>query len=391
MRKVTYVRPKDFVDPFAPPKPKAEISEDEDVGDMDDILNDKPAENTNDSKKHSSHISSIRSLKNNKSSSPTEGRISNSPSSKQNPTSSPSKKASTKQSKSNPSTGHGSRRMDQGQGHPRDAGLSSTSGADLDDIENDEEAAQQIAAGLPQLMAHVHRHVMLTDCRRDFDLKAPLHDTEVLADIQCWKKMLMSNELKFVNKIHNPDSLESPKHSANSSLAGPPVLAAVFQIQIELLEGTQRQTSTLLLSDKAIEGLGHRPDIQSASSERVVAERTLTFGSDPNSEDLERLSATARELVSSFTVIVEDDLRGHPGNGQVIKIKLPEHLLLAEVIKREPRRKSVELDKDNLIIRSYVPENMYNQQSFQQNSISATGSFDYSLHSEEDILSKYQS
>lgn len=368
MRKVRYERPKDFIDPFAPPKP-ADDDEESQGGDVDmeELLKEDVASpvasGSADAAKGGSHIGSLRALKKTKSEgvmSPHRRQDGVGPRSK----SSPGKKKDPR--KALTSAGSALRK----EGSSKDQGDAAATGSDTengDDLADDDVKA--INKSTPKLMAHMHRHVSLSDGRRDFEFKRSLPYTDVLADVQCWRKEMFVSDLRGGAMSKKMDIAHDEDPSKLIDSKSPPYSAVqVLEVGVELLEGTQRETSVLLvlkkLSDSWRAHLDGRLETDipiapamtisdaAAESSDAAAPLQSSTGSFENTEYSDSFYRTlAQEVASSLNVVVEDDLKGAPGNGLVLRIVLPPHFACAET-QRRVRRESIS-SADHPVKRGY--------------------------------------
>ena len=384
MRQVRYKRPPGFVDPFAPPKTDEEsydetnehVNIEELLQDIDDkpvLAKTSPSRPVSSPKKGSNHINSLRTLKKKTALS----------------SSQPSLHADSGLSRST----NASRRNS----HSSSVESNKNAHGKLEDsLLAEHEEVNAINKGAPKLLAHMHRHAPLHDGRGQsetllhHDAKKNSLESDTLTDIQCWRKEIMSDQLQLKGIITKLDhrhravsmgnedddlgddaSIHSAKETAGEKI--PPYPVPVLLVTAELLEGTQREATIILVIDKLSENWRAHNEGRAAGTESVSVSAAKTFNifgdeAVQNEYDDDYYKSLAREVAQVLTLKVEDDPKGHAGNGNKLCIELPDYFAVAKVKQKTHKQdaKRAENHKDPFLAAS----------SYAMHTVSSIGSGD---------------
>jgi hypothetical protein len=386
MRQVRYKRPKGFIDPFAP---VARVEDDDD--DLDDIDLEELVKEDGDrnatpgagagararastgrgsrgagskgsktgfsglsSSKSSGHVNNMRGLRENKSNNAHSG-----------PQTGP-EDTDARRSKTSPSKLQrgGSKKASIAQAQQSQYGRGDTGGANDQGSELGGRAKtyeeEPVNKDAPLLLAHVHRHTPLQDGRQGVDQKLPSLD--ILADIQCWRKIVQSDEIKPVVQVSMDYDLDDNDSIGSGGFANPgggkqelerkrePRRAVgIVAIRAEILDFSERMSTILLSVDRLLASwqtycvgkdpaLPIRPMRNMDTGDIHGAGTRAGGGSTISEADEEILKVIAREIAAGSSLIIELDPKQPFSDETILRIVLPPLFASAEVRKREPKK-----------------------------------------------------
>lgn len=344
MRQVTYKRPKGFVDPFAAPLRKEEDEDDLDDLDMDDILKDDEVKPPASSKSHRTPGSRIS--KGGVSTSKSSGHLNNVRTLRERGNAGQMSAEGSQRSKTSPS------KLERSASRKTEAitrqGSNDSHGSNADAMLNKE--AEEVNKNKPLLLAHVHRHTPLKDGRLDTDRSLP--STEILTDIQCWRKIVQSDEIYENVAVKQLEEGEDDTDSLGSSAYDQPLQpkehrknkrpVPIITIRAEILDFSERDAMILLSAEKLLCNWRAYHGDDNALPIRVMKDIKDPYTGDTSSEstqqDYDQLKVIAREIAAEASLIIENDPKVLFGESNILRIVLPAHFAMAEVYKREPKK-----------------------------------------------------
>lgn len=339
MRQVTYQRPKGFVDPFAPLERREEDEDPDDI-DLDELLKEDEAKPQSDkgsrtpvnkssrggvaTSKSSGHLNSVRTLRDKTSAGPH----------------SADGAKNHQRSKTSPS------KLERGSSRQKDSFNRSATG---ESTGSDDAASVAVHEprpadkNVPVLLSHVHRHTPLRDGRLDVDRKLP--NTDILTDIQCWRKTVQSDEIRDSTMKHLDTDFEDDGDSVNSANSTQPTAGKrrpvhIMTVRAEILDFSERETIMLLSVDKLLQSWQLHQNKDSNLLACAVQSMDLSNADTQQNDDNEKLDLIARQIAAEVSLIIENDTKVLFGTTNILRIVLPAHFAIAEVFKRVPKKGS---------------------------------------------------